>query len=78
MLRSDRPARFLRMPTEFGPVDLTAQLSKDGKTLEVSFKGDWRDRPGKVVLHVPPVPGLRKVSVNGKRYPSFRGVILLK
>ena len=77
-LRSDRPARFLRMPTEFGPVDLTAQLSKDGKTLEVSFKGDWRDRPGKVVLHVPPVPGLRKVSVNGKRYPSFRGVIVLK
>ena len=77
-LRSDRPARFLRMPTEFGPVDLTAQLSEDGKTLEVSFKGDWRDRPDNVVLHVPPVPGLKKVSVNGKRYPSSRGVIVLK
>ena len=77
-LRSDRPARFLRMPTEFGPVDLTAQLSKDGKTLEVSLKGDWRERPGEVVLHVPPVPGLRKVSVNGRRYPASRETIELK
>ncbi len=77
-LRSDRPARFLRMPTEFGPVDLTAQLSADGKTLEVTFSGDWRERPGKVVLHIPPVPGLKKVSVNGKKYPVSRGDIIVK
>ncbi len=76
-LQKDRPARFLKMPTEFGPVDLTAQLSADGKTLEVQFQGDWRERPGTIVLHVPPVPGLKKVLVNGKKYAA-RGEILVK
>ena len=68
---------ILKMPTEFGPVDLTAQLSADGKTLEVQFQGDWRERPGTIVLHVPPVPGLKKVLVNGKKYAA-RGEILVK
>ena len=35
-------------------------------TLEVSFKGQWRDRAKKVVLHVPPVQGPTKVRLNGK------------
>jgi len=77
-LKTDEKARFLRMPTEFGPVDLTAGLSSDGKTLEVTFKGDWREKPGEVVLHVPPVPGLKKVSVNGKRYSLSKDVIILR
>ena len=76
-LQQDRPARFLMMPTEFGPVDLTVQLSADGKTLEVTFNGDWRERPGEIVLHVPPVPGLRKVSVNGKKYSASKGAVRL-
>ena len=74
-LTPERPARFLRMPTEFGPVDLTAQLSRDGKTLEVGFSVDWREKPGEVVLHVPPVPGLKRVRINGRLYPASRGTI---
>ena len=77
-LKADRPARFLMMPTEFGPVDLTLQLSADGKTLDVGFSGEWRDRPGQIILHVPPVPGLKKVSVNGKKYHASAGEIILK
>ena len=76
-LRNDRPSSFLKMPTEFGPVNLTVQLSKDGKTLIVNFHGDWRERPGKITLHIPPVPGLKKVSVNGKSYPASKGVVQL-
>ena len=77
-LRSDRPARFLKMPTEYGPVDLTLHLSEDGKTLDVRFRGDWREEPGRIVLHVPPVPGLKKVCVNGKRYSASKPVIQWK
>ncbi len=77
-LRSDRPARFLRMPTEFGPVDLKVQLSEDGRTLDVNFSGEWRDKPGRTVLHVPPVPGLKRVCVNGKRYSASKALIILK
>ena len=77
-LKTDRPARFLRMPTEFGPVDLTLQLSADGKTLDIAFSGEWRDRPAGIVLHVPPVPGLKRVRVNGRRYPASRKEIYIE
>ena len=67
-LKKDVPSRFLKMPTEFGTVNLVVKLSEDEKCLEVTFNGEWREKPGKIVLHVPPVPGLKSVSINGKRY----------
>ena len=74
----DRPSKFLKMPTEFGPVDLSLQLSQDGRTLNVAFEGKWRTDPGKIVLHVPPIPGLKNVSVNGRCHPASKAEILLK
>ncbi|HEU5124160.1 MAG TPA: hypothetical protein VFW05_08880 [Verrucomicrobiae bacterium] len=65
---------FEKMPTEFGPVNLRFKLSADGKTLNVSFSGDWRGKPDQVVLHAPPVPGLKKIVVNGKRYSPGRDI----
>ncbi|MGH9585481.1 MAG: hypothetical protein ACRD3F_00900, partial [Acidobacteriaceae bacterium] len=59
---------FENMPTLSGPASLRAGLSGDGSTLNVTFHGDRRKRPEKVVLHVPPVPGIRSVSINGKRH----------
>jgi hypothetical protein len=53
------------MPTEFGPVDLKWRLSEDGKQIDISFTGRWRNKPAKVVLHAPPIPGVTKVLVNG-------------
>lgn len=58
--------RFERMPTEFGPVTLKFKLSADSKTLEVAYEPNYREHPGQVILHVPPVKGLSRVEVNGK------------
>lgn len=57
--------QFLNMPTNYGPVDLSWQLTDDGATLDVTVTPRWRQKPGKVVLHVPPVPGLKAVRLNG-------------
>jgi hypothetical protein len=70
-ISSEEETRFEKMPTEFGPVNLKFRRSNDGKTLNVSFSAEWREKPGKVILHVPQIPGLQKIVVNGK---SYRGV----
>lgn len=62
--------RFENIATEFGPVDLKFKLSEDGKALDVTFAGDWRHKPTRVVLHAPPVPGLSKIVVNGEEHPA--------
>ncbi|MGI8963308.1 MAG: hypothetical protein ACR2GI_02255 [Thermomicrobiales bacterium] len=64
----DQETVFERMPTEFGPVDLRFKLSPDAQTLDVSFDPAWRHQPKRVVLHPPPIPGLRAVIVNGERH----------
>ncbi|MGQ9650136.1 MAG: hypothetical protein ACUVXJ_08495 [Phycisphaerae bacterium] len=65
-LRTDRETRFEKMPTEFGPVTVKAQVHSEGKTLEVTYRASFRRPPKKVLLHVPPVRGLKTVRVNGK------------
>lgn len=57
---------FANMPTEYGPVDLEFGLVDEGRTLEVRFDGKWRQKPESVILHLPPVDGLRKVRINGR------------
>lgn len=64
-LRTDREARFEKMPTEFGPVSLRARLAEDGKELRVSFAPNFHHEPKRVLLHIPPVGGLSSVVVNG-------------
>jgi len=65
-LTTDREAIFDNMPTEFGPVSLRVKLGARGDELQVAFTDRFRERPGKVVLHVPPVEGLKRIVVNGK------------
>lgn len=65
-LKTDQKANAENIPTYFGPVTLHAQLSDGGKTLLVTFNGKYHAQPEKVVLHVPPVKGLRKIILNGK------------
>ena len=60
------------MPTEYGPVNLRFRNSADGKTLEISFSANWRQKPSKIVFHPPPLEGLKAIIINGKRY-SARG-----
>ena len=61
---ADKGSRFDNMPTEFGPIDLRVKLS--GKELQVTFTGRFRTKPSKVVLHIPPVTGLKSISLNGR------------
>jgi len=68
-LRTDRAAKFENMPTEFGPVTLRAKLDPTGAEMQVAFSGRFRQRPGRVVLHVPPVSGLKRVTLNGRALP---------
>lgn len=62
-----RWTRFDRMPTELGPVTLHFRVARDGKTLEVRLRAAFRFLPRKVVLHVPPLEGVRAVRLNGSR-----------
>ena len=67
-ITSSEETVFENMPTEFGPIILRLRKSKDGKTLNVKFKSNWRYKPKKIVLHIPPVPGLKTIKVNGINY----------
>jgi hypothetical protein len=65
---------FENMPTEYGPVNLRFKKSTDGKTLDVSFTGEWRTKPNKIILHSPPVPGLTKIRLNGKQHSASKSI----
>ncbi len=75
-LRADRPTKFERIPTEFGPVTLRFRLENDGRRLCVDFQPQFRNKPVAVVLHVPPSDALREVSVHGKVSPADPGGVL--
>ena len=72
----DEETRFERMPTEFGPVDLRFRLSEDGRTLNLTFRGDWREKPRRLVLHTPQLPGLERIVVNGRDCGKTKEIIL--
>lgn len=65
-ISSERETKFENMPTAYGPVTLRWKLSKDGKTLNLDYEPNFESKPDKVVLHIPPVEGLKKISINGK------------
>lgn len=75
-LSSARETKFERMPTVFGPVTLRWQLSPDGKTLALTYTNAFHTQPARVRLHVPPVPGLETISVNGTSLPAVSGAEL--
>lgn len=75
-LSDERPASFERMPTLYGTVSLGFKLSRDRRTLTVSFSGDWHHKPRRTVLHPPPLPGLKAVVVNGRKYDADQPITL--
>jgi hypothetical protein len=75
-VKSDHKTRFENMPTIFGPASLQFQLSPDEQTLNVSFSANWRNRPNKVVLHIPPIEGLKTVQVNGVDHPAEGEIVV--
>jgi hypothetical protein len=73
-ISSDQETVFEGMPTLYGRVDLRLRLSKDRKTLNVSFRGDWKEKPKSTILHSPPVPGLSNIVVNGRRKSATKQI----
>ena len=63
-LRGDAGARFLNMPTEYGPVSIEAHLAEGRRRLELQWGSEFREAPARVILHVPPAPGLQRIIVN--------------
>ena len=68
---------YEQMPTIYGPVTLRTKVAKDGKALEVTYQAKFRIAPKKVILHVPPMPGLKTVKVNGKKVTPKAGKVTL-
>jgi hypothetical protein len=75
-LRDDRSTAFERVPTEFGPVTLQFRLAADGRRLHVTFEPQFRHRPTRVGLHVPPQPGLREIVVGDRVYAVRPGDVV--
>ncbi len=67
---------FERMPTQFGPMSLRFKLQADGRELAVTFSQTWKQKPGRIVLHCPPIPGLLFVIVNGRRRKAADTIVL--
>ena len=65
-----------RVPTIYGPVSLRTRVSKDGTTLDVTYQAKFRVVPKKVVLLIPPMPGLKTVKVNGKKVTPKGGKVV--
>ncbi len=75
-LRTDSETSFEKMPTEFGPVSVSFRLAEKRKALQISYRAEFRHQPQKILLHVPPVAGLDKVIINGRRIEAVPGGIL--
>jgi len=70
---STEQTEFQNMPTEFGPVSLKWKLENGGTTLNVHYAASFRRAPQAVLLHVPPVPGLQRIVVNGREHHAQQG-----
>ncbi len=77
-LRPGDEGVYDRVPTIYGPVSLRTKVSKDGKTLDIAYEGKFRIPPKKVILHIPPMPGLKTVKVNGKKATPKGGKVALQ
>jgi len=67
---------FTKVATKFGPVDLSFQLSRDGRTLDVDWRGDWHHRPRNVVVHGVPGSDVKWIAVNGRKYRAQERIVL--
>jgi hypothetical protein len=65
--------RFENMPTDFGPVTLKWKLGDGGRTLRIAYDAKFRQKPNRVLLHVPPLAGLQMVILNDNRRPATPG-----
>lgn len=73
-LQPGKSTAFDRIPTEFGPVTIRTKMPKTGGALEVEFLPCFRRgwEPERIVLHAPPVTGLKSLKLNGRAIRGFK------
>lgn len=74
-LSSAEKTVFENVPTQYGPVTLRFGLDRRGN-LDISVKGRWHQKPPKIVITPPPLPGVRSATVNGRSAQPGRKVVL--
>jgi hypothetical protein len=72
-LREDHRTRFERVATVYGPVSVRFRLTDGGTGLTLEVEPAFRHRPARTLVHVPPVPGLRTLAVNGAEHQVMPG-----
>lgn len=76
-LLDKKQTRFEKIPTKFGPVTLRFKVEGEhDDTLNVEYSGAWHHKPGRVVIETPPLPGLKWIVANGRRYRAGRRIEL--
>lgn len=75
-VRPEAVTRFEQVPTIFGPVTCRFGLTDDGATLNVEVESRYHHPPAAVRLNVPPVPGVRRLVVNGRAHEVRPGDVL--
>ncbi len=70
------PSRFENTPTVFGPIDLRFELSGGGQKLRVSFRARYHHPPNRTLVHVPPIPTLSQVILNGTTHAVRPGDVV--
>jgi len=75
-LKSDRQTKFENVPTVFGPVTVRFDLQDGGSTLAVEYQDKFHHSPRQVHLHLPPLPGITRVIVNGKTIERQAGDVV--
>jgi hypothetical protein len=76
MVSSQQESVFEKMPTLFAPINQRFKFSKDGKSLDVPFAGQWLEKPHRTVLQISPVAGISRVTVNGKHHAGRKQIEL--
>jgi hypothetical protein len=75
-ISSDEETILDDLPTLYGNIKLRFSLSEDEKNLNVTFSGDWHDKPDRIVLHIPPLKELKTVTINGKKHKPRKKIFL--
>jgi hypothetical protein len=55
-----------KLPKLYDTMTLRFRLSANGKQLKLTWSDDWHTKPDATTSHVPPLPLLERISINGE------------
>jgi hypothetical protein len=75
-IRPGCPTRFDNVPTVYGPVTVRFEPDDGIRALKVEVDTRFHHPPARIVIHVPPVPGLSQAVINGHEYEVRPGEMI--